>query len=370
MLDTLISQIPISYFSIIEHNRFKPSTVNINERMGFFKCVSNPTETDKKKYGYLPRLTVIKRGRQLYLKVEFSAPKLLFGNNLDELEESDFESLINKLQKTMLIMGIRLFSEEIENAEVLGFHPSKNIQLSRGYTSSFAIRELNKINPSKLLDLEKISFRNAGEALQIYSNRHSCVFYDKINDLNKPPKRALEENKEERQISLFNRIKKEKRDIELLRFEVRLSNIKKMKEVLRGIGFKDTPLLKNIFKKELCQTILLLYWNKFFNKNLFLFSTTNNPQKILQTILAKYPKMKVRKAIAIVGLLILCKDEEGIRGLKNITKNYEPKHNWATVERYLEKLDDEVFITPTHGFIKDIEKSLNEFEPFKLKRSA
>ena len=76
--------------------------------------------------------------------------------------------------------------------------------------------------------------------------------------------------------------------------------------------------------------------------------------------------MNVRKAIAITGLIALCKDSEGIRGLRSITENYKPKHNWATVERYLDKLNDEVFTVPIYGFIKDIEKALTEFKPFKF----
>jgi hypothetical protein len=367
MIDTVILQIPISYSAIIDHSQFSPSPAGIlNDKRQFLKCVNNPRKEDRNKGTYKPRLTIIRRGRGLYLKAEFSAPKLLFGNNVYEAEEDNFDEAVSKLRKIIEEMGIRLWSYQIEKAEALAFHPSKNIPLSKGYTSSFVIRELSKINLNQKLDLERVGFRNDGEALQFYSNRHSFVLYDKINDLNKPAKRAIDKDQTKPQLDLFEYIKKEKRNLEILRLEVRLSHKDKMKEVLEKVGFTDVPIFKDIFKKDLCQKIVRLYWEDFFSKDLFLFSVNNNPQKILQAILMKYPKTNIRTAAMLVGLNLLCKDDEGIRGFRNIAKNYRPKNNWATLKRYLEKFNDSIFEKPAHGFIKDIEKAINEFKVFKL----
>jgi len=361
----------IDYYSITDHEKFKPSTKGILEnQQGFTKYVNNPTKEDKKNGVYKPKLTMIKRGNRIYLKIEFSAPKLLFSNNLDELEEMDFDKVVNELRKKILEMGVRLFAVQVENAEVISFHPSKNILLSKGYTSSFAIGELSKINLNQKLDLEKVSFRNNGGALQFYANRHSLVFYDKINDLNKPSKRAIDKDQTKQQTDLFEYIKKEKGSLEVLRIEVRLSYKTKMIEILEKVGYTDVPLFKNIFKKDLCQKIIKLYWEKFFEKNLFLFSVNNNPQMILQKILMRYPKTNIRTAVMLVGLHQLCKDEEGIRGFRNIAKNYKPKFNWIILNNYLKKFEDEVFIKPTHGFINDIQRSLDLFISFRIDESV
>ena len=367
MSDTLILQIPMDYSAIIDHSQFKPSTERIlNNPEGFFKYTNNPTAEDRKKGIYKPKLTVIKRGGVIYLKIEFSAPKLLFGNNLDEVEGKDFKEVVSKLQKVVKEMGVILWTHQIENAEVIGFHPSKNIPLSKGYTSSFAIRELSKINLTQKLDLERVGFRNDGEALQLYCNRHSFVLYDKINDLNKPAKRAIDKDQTKQQMDLFKYIKRQKRNLEVLKMEVRLSHKRKMKEVLEKVGFSDTPLFKNIFKKDLCQKIVKLYWEKFFKKDLFLFGVNNNPQKILQAILMRYPKTNIRTAVMLVGLHQLCKDKEGIRGFRSIIKCYKPKFNWARLNNYLKKFEDDILTKPIHGFIRDIEKAINEFKVFKI----
>lgn len=367
MLDTIILQIPIDYSAIIDHSQFIPPTRGIlNNPNGFCKYVNNPTSKDKEMGIYKPRLTIIKRGNAIYLKIEFSAPKIIFGNNLDEVEETDFNEIVGKLQKTIKDMGVLLWTVSIERANVIAFHPSKNIPLSKGYTSSFVIGELSKISFNQKLDLEKIGFRNNGEALQFYSNRHSVVLYDKINDLNKPAKRAIDKDQINTQLELFESIKRNKRRPEVLRFEIRLSHKDKMKEILEKVKFIESPIFKNIFNKDLCQKIVNLYWDTLFKNNAFLFNINNNPQGILQTILARYPKTKIKTAILLTGLNLLCRDDDGIKGFRNIISNYSPKTSWMMLKDYLKKFEDDIFSKPTHGFIKDIQRSLNSFNKIKI----
>ena len=74
MLDTIILQIPINYSAIIDHSQSHPSTVNVlRNQKEFRKYINNPTKEDKEKWRYMPRLTIIKRGDRIYLKIEFSA---------------------------------------------------------------------------------------------------------------------------------------------------------------------------------------------------------------------------------------------------------------------------------------------------------
>ncbi len=363
MIDTIILQIPIDYSIITDHDKFKPSTKNILKQIGFFKYINN----QKIKDTYTPRLTIIKRGYKIYLKVEFSIPKLLFGNNLDEVENNDFEKITSKLRKIIKEMGVKLWSHQVEKAEVTSFHPSKNIPLTKGYTASFAIRELSKINLHQKLDLERVSFRNDGESLQFYSNRHSLVMYDKINDLTKPSKRAIDKDQLKSQIDLFKYIKTKEKNLEVLRIEIRLSHRTKMKEILKEINFTEESIFKNIFKQDVCQKTLNLYWNKFFGKDKFIFSAINKPQSILQLILIKYPRTKPRKAIFLMGLHLLCKDEQGIRGLRSILQRHKQKGSWIRFRNFLKKFEDEIFTKSTHGFITDIERSLTNFNKFRLK---
>ncbi len=368
MLDTIILTMLIDYSCIINHSRFKPSTEKILDfQSGYVKYVNNATAEEKKNGIYRPKLTVYKRGSLIALKIEFSAPKLLFNNNLNELEEKNFEQVRDKLQEALLAMGIRVFTIPLENASVSGFHPSKNILLNNGYTSIFAIRELSKINISKKFDITKVKYCNGGEILQVYAVSNSLVFYDKINDLDKPAKRAVDKNQTPQQFSLFENIKKQEKPIEILRMEVRLSEKRKMNELLEELGYPKNPTFKDAFNEELCQKILLSYWERFIGNSLFLFGVQNNPQKIFQNILAKHgQEIGLKKAILLTGLYILCKDVEGMRGFRNIAEVYKPKINWTKFKKWQASFQNQITTTSLHGFIKDIEQQLNNFKPYKL----
>ncbi len=367
MLDTIILQIPIYPFDKIDHDRFSPSTRDIfNNLAGFAKFINNPNKLDKDSGIYKPRLTMLKRAKKVYLKVEFSAPKLLFGNNLDEAEESDFNAIVCRLKDLISDMGVQLLDYQIKDAEVIGLHPSKNIKISKPYTSSFIIRELSKINLSKRLDLTKVSFQNDGESLQLYSNSYSIVIYDKISDLSKPPKRATDKDATTKQLGLFEEIKKNNDDLEILRIEIRLSKMPKLKEVLKNIEYYDKPILKNLFSKTICQKILKLYWNNILDKNRFVFGINNNPQKMLQNIFIKKPHIQTKTAFALVGLNLLCKTDDGIRGVRATISRYKPKSRWDTTDKSLKRLDDITSTEPSYEFINEIEKALNEFRPYKI----
>ena len=108
MIDTIILTLPANHFYITEHQRFSPSTAGLFQapyyplgKNGFFKCFQNPRIDDIKKGVYRPRLTAIRRitdlGYQTVLKIEFSIPKLVFGNNFDEVSNTDFEDIVTVL---------------------------------------------------------------------------------------------------------------------------------------------------------------------------------------------------------------------------------------------------------------------------------
>lgn len=365
MLDTVILTIPKKRFCLFD-DKFSPSFESLENAIRFARCINNPTAEDKKTGNYKPRLTAFKRGYLIELRIEFSAPKLLFGNNISELKENDLDKLISVLHEKLMEMGIGIRTKDLEQASVSGFHVSKNLVLTDGYTAGFVISELSKINFNQKMDLEKTNFRNNGDLLQFYSNRHSLVFYDKMADFKKPKKRAIDKDQTKQQAGLFDSLEKNK--AEILRIEVRLSHKRKMNEILQKIDCEPNPMFKDIFNKDVCQKILKFYWNNFFTNNLFLFSTCNNPQKLLQMILSKFPKTKPRTAVFLMGLLVLCKDDSGIQGFRNIIKNYKPK-SWPGLRKYLKGFEDNIFKYPQHGFVKDIETAIDEFRSYKLPKS-
>lgn len=371
MIDTIILTIPKMGYYITDHSKFDPSTEHIERARGFFRCYNNPTAADRNTGNYKPRLTAMKRfsrnGIEYPLKIEFSAAKILFNNNLDEVEERDFNEVVKTLKTKIAEMGVSVSEVSIRNAEVSAFHASKNIPLSDHYTATLAIKELAKVNLNQKLDLDKASFRNDGHSLQYYSKAHSLVFYDKISDLKKSESRAIDTDQAVQQLNLLDLIKESKRSLlEVLKMEVRLSNKRKMNEVLERLGYQENPKFSDIFNKELCQDILRDYW-KFFieDKGLFVFDMNNNPQNILKQCLETYPRKKAKQVIYLVGLNLLCKDN-GIRPLRGIIGQHRPDTKWPKISQDIALFKRPIFTKSSHGFIRDIQNTLANFPLFRI----
>ena len=138
MIDTIILRIKESDFQITNYEAFTPNC------LGFFrapytpfngqtnlKAIQNPTKLDGQQQNYKPRLTVIKRigrkgGFDIELRIEFSVPKLIYGNNFQEVEERDFELILLKLQTKLREMWVTVSIENLRKANVATIHYSKN----------------------------------------------------------------------------------------------------------------------------------------------------------------------------------------------------------------------------------------------------
>src|SRR5437762_13708320 len=138
MLDTIVLTLDQHQFDVREPDRFSPSAQGLLTppyfrlgARGYFSCVQNPTRADLEGGRYLPRLTLSKRkiraGFALTLRIEFSAPKLVLGNNFDELRSRDFEHVLAALHRSLGEMGIGIAEDTLRAARVSAIHYSKNI---------------------------------------------------------------------------------------------------------------------------------------------------------------------------------------------------------------------------------------------------
>lgn len=367
MLDTVILNIPRGQYRI-NASRFSPNADILRSSGNYLvKCVSNPSAQDKKNGVYRPRLTLMKRmtkkSDEIPLKIEFSVAKLIYSNNVEEVRESDFWGVLEALREGCRAMGADVSMDTLKTAKVSAFHPSKNIELKEGYTSSFVITELHKIDVSKKIDLNRDSFRNSGHSLQFYTNSHSLVVYDKIQDLRKPEKRAMDKDQNPLQASLFDTLgKKEKKQI--LRIEARLAKKVKMNATLARLGYKPDPTFEEIFKRKLCQQILIDYWQELVaGKHHFLFEMESNPMKTLEKVYKSEPKIKPKQAVYLVGLWTLSK--QGIRDTRAVVERNAHIRTWYRIAKDLPLLD-KILETTQHGWVRQVEKCLNTFRPLKL----
>jgi hypothetical protein len=184
MIDTMAINLHEPFFSIIEPQYFEGIPTR---KSGVIRLVQNPSIQDIKNGIYKPYLTLYHRKSKTgvirkTLVIEFSAPKLLFGNNFDELDDSQLNQLLDKLTSGLLSMGVKTNPGFLSLASLSKVHFSKNIPLTNYTLPSFYINLLSKGSFPKTFDLHTKDFTN-GTLFKIHCNSHEFAAYDKKADL-------------------------------------------------------------------------------------------------------------------------------------------------------------------------------------------
>ncbi len=368
MIDTIILNIPVKDVKMLDEKIFDVQPWNLQSQTATYqKYVKNPTAKALKSGQYFPRLTGYNRNSDVYteaIKIEFSAPKLLFLNNLDELTEKQFMELIKILQDRLKQMGVEIPYEKLENAAVSAVHYSKNIELGGGFTSQYVIAELNKINLSKRFDMAKARYINDGQSLYAYTTAHSLVIYDKIADLNKGKKKSMDKEQNSYQMNLFESLNNK---VEILRIEARLSQKQKLNSFFKQLGYNTNPTFKDVFSEEKSRKVLMWYWEKLFesqSSTLFAFSVTN--KDLLKQILLARPNLKGRQAIYLAGLGLLAKDGNGLRELRSILSKRNNDRTWYRILDDLKEITAELGKLKPREWCEQIKKQINHYSPLTL----
>ena len=375
MIDTVILTIPVSHTWIQEPDKFQPSLRGLKdviERGLGARLFAKYTYNMPKSEGYYPRLTVTLRwdkGYQLFLKIEFSIPKLLFGNSLDEVEDKDFDEVVNILKNKLSEMGIRIFTEQLKNALVSAIHYSKNILLSKPYTASMVIKNLGKLDVTKRLELNHRHFQNEGHALYFDSGSYQIVIYDKIKDLAKTNRHSVDKDKTSKQLDLFNYLKENKIPLEVLRLEVRLTKKTKLNSLFRELGFVTNPTFEQVFSKDKAQSVVSHYWNFITqDKNLFMlrFSDTDLLKQVIDFQKLSGKKLSVIETLGLAQIITYSK-EFGLRNLRNTLCTHYSERTWFRLNKFFNLIEQITSQRDNFGFINDIEQALLTFEPYRTK---
>ncbi len=372
MVDTIVLVLSRNMFNIADPDRFEPSArLVLGSKYfggrGYITAKQNPTKSELKTGNYKPRLTLTKRinhtGKpEATLKVELSLPKLLFGNNFDELQDKDFNTVLIKLQTKLNEMGVNIPVVKLENAPVSNIHYSKNIPLANGVTPYHYITKIREANVSKALDTNQTDFRNEGHSYKFRTNTYEVAFYDKLKDLEtakKSGKRSIESDSI-MQLDLFNNLRKQK-PIEVLRMEVRLNNRQKLGQILRKVKIDSELTFKNLFKINVSRLILLYYLDLIEEWRTPLFDYESGSVKgALSDLIISNPNYGPRKILQLLGFK-LALDEIGSRELRELLKGYSPKSWYRLI-----KESKEINSSYNLNVFNELRKTINDFIPLRL----
>ncbi len=375
MIDTIVLTLNENSFRIVEHDKFSPSTEGLYSASSYYRlggranltCAQNPTATELRNGIYKPRLTATKRmdkhrNFEITLKIEFSIPKLLFGNNFDELEDADFPLVISKLKQKLGDMGVNVSEPVLANAPISAIHYSKNIPLIDYTTPYTYLERLSRINLNQRLDLNQTDFRNEGHSLKFRANSFEVAFYDKMKDLHKAKisEKRAEEKENAIQLKLFEKVQI-KKPFEVLRMEVRLNRRQKLRQVLKNIGIETEPMFQSLFRKDIAQKVLLHYMGMIEKGYpLILSYDCKDVKDFLSDFIIHNPKAGLKKAIQMLGLRVLI-DKVGVREFREITSKYG-NANWYRLNKEMLSLN----YPQKEDTFAPIRQCLEEFKPLRL----
>lgn len=379
MLDTIVLTLDQHQFEVHEPDRFSPSAEGLLVppyyrlgARGHFSCKQNPTRIDLEAGRYLPRLTLAKRrvrtGFALTLRIEFSAPKLVFGNNFDELRSRDFERVLAALQRRLGEMSVRVDDDTLRAARVSAIHYSKNIAFTDFTTCSMVMSELERIDLNHRLDLSQTDYRNEGHAIRYHANRFDVVFYDKLKDLHQArisEKRAVEADYG-RVCDLFQDKNSFPKQLEVLRMEVRLGTRAKIVQVIRKIGAEHKPMFAALFDSSLAKDVLLLFWSDIRNQTSLLGQVQALRPEDLLVVLAEATTGPTRpgRLLQQLGCLMLV-GSIGFRGARAALGRHCGARSW---QRYKKELKSLPVHRPTaFSALREVGLALEAFAPLRMK---
>lgn len=363
MIDTIALTMKQNEFSITDWRKFQKTV--IGGKNTYTKYVYNP---NIKLEGYKPRLTIYDRFGTKTARIEFSAPKLLLGNNFDELSEKDFEPLVQRLTSDLRSMSFQVYQCNLRNVEVSKIDYSKNIIFTDFITSSMLITELSKVDMSAKLDETLKNFRNDGHLLTYHANSYEICFYDKRKDLEQAKKYGDKRSVEKDnivQLNLFDNLKSD--PLEILRLEYRLNDRRQMKKLFSKFGIETDLKFSSLFKKDLSKKLLLNVWQLFESDLALTTQDTDDPISLLDGIFKEKPDISLLKALAYaMSYNIASSGNGGIKKFKDCIIRHSDMRSWYRIKSQLKG----VGLSPTKTKLEalmQISRQLNKFEPVKLK---
>lgn len=365
MIDTVKLTLDKTMFTILDKSKFERDMMNSSR--GYFTMVQNPTKQELKRGIYKPRLTVTNRfnasGRsEQTLSIEFSVPKLVYGNNFEELSDEDFDNVIAKLNRTLKSMGVFIFEDNLIDAPISSVHYSKNIPLTDYSLPYMYLSQLAKLNINKQLDTAQTDFRNEGHSFKYRANTFEIVFYDKLKDLKYAKvsdKRAIE-NDNAIQLDLYD-VLREQNPYEVLRMEVRLNTRRKIGAVLRKVE-KDVEItFKNIFHYEVSKAVLLSFIQEIEDAYPpLLMYEGKGAKSYFQGITMANPELKPTQALEMLGFRMLL-DQIGVREYRELIGRHGDYY-WYSLNNKMRNLAKPVEV----NVFDLLKREVKAFEPLRV----
>ena len=371
MIDTIRIILEPEFFIITKPEYFEPSASYMNvypysklSKDGSFTCTQfTPPKEIRKEIGigiYFPRLKYkrirIKDGWKAYLKIEFSAPKLLFGNNFKEVINADMQHVCDVLRERMRVMGVQVTNHDILHAQVVGIHFGKNIFISDYADCLTLLKAISSVKMNARLESAKTEYRNDGRIVRFRANNHELCFYDKLKDLHagihKAKSRSIEEDNEiqAKMLTVYE-------GQEVLRMEFRINDMKKYDALAKKILPVYTyPEFGALFNADISKAFCNHFWDIIMD-GMYHLAFDSSQIKTVFEYLSQKQKWSESKVMTTIGAFCIAK-EFGSTFLREFShKKYQD----------VTRISKEVNFGPSYilRVVHKIKQELIKFEPIR-----
>ena len=361
-------------FTRREYSQLSP-TEKQSTRLYLRHFILKPPHQD----GFLPKVDifeVLSKSRdavQYILKAEFSVPKLLYRNSLQEVSERDLDGVLSALKKALGGVGIIIEGDTIAGALVSVVNFCKNAPLSQNIRMQEALSELKRVDISKVVDITLKEEKNGGRWLHIYSGTIERVFYDKVADAMRPKVKRKDKGRINHERDIIERFGLQNREV--FRYEYRVKKAQTVRrEVNAALGRapKTFVAFKDLFAPDLCKTIILKSWRGLIRRpeNQLALLGPADDLALLLHIFAEAKKLggdahSMNRALISYGLARAIRDHGAKEARRAIFSIWNTDHT----ERLTRKIEASAELTrglPYSNTIAYIDSAFERFEHIDL----
>ncbi len=386
-MDTVILKIYAPYkFQTGDRSQFLPELIkrtyaelSPTERSSVRPYLRRFRLEPKQQDEYIPRVEIFealndkKDGLRYVLKIEFSAPKLLYWNSLQEVGENDGEKIVMALKSALARVNIFVEKDAIENALVSTVHACKNIPLPKTIRMREIINELAKVDISKAFDVADKQDKKGARVLNIYAGTTDWSFYDKISDCLRPKNKRKDKNLIKYERDFVERYNLQ--DREVFRYEYRIKKTQTVKRdinALLGRDYQTKVVFKDLFAHNLLKNLVLNSWLKIVEKpenQLSLFGKTEKIG-ILLHILSEAKKRGIgahsmNNALISYGLATSIQDL-GVKEVRGSIFDMWGKDHPERLTQKIKLASELIKGLPVSNNIAFIDSALKKFELISL----
>lgn len=340
MIDTIKLAVPCSQIKLTDYRGYSLSEEHLkklieNGEDNFVNGHSTYIKNNVQSYaGYNPQvgISVYSHNEPMFY-FTFSVPKLLAGNNLQEVSERNYYQVVKTLRSKLAIMGIIVSEKTIGEACVWTLHVGKNIDLTNKSSPTTVIDTLYKLHYDQRLSIGKtvyfgqeekvkVNYR-PGSLFSLYCKAYELCFYDKTAELKKD--------------SFGSTLLCTQPMTHILRMEYRLFNAQNVQRYLSKAGIDPKITFKDLFQDKNFKKLNMYIWNKAIKpQTIWIQFLENDTEPLLDKMSLLHITGKTK--LYVLAAYYLCKFEP--QGLNILNQMFPPKSNvLARLKRKILQID-------------------------------